>query len=342
VFSAVHETMRRGVDRVFPAAVLLVADQGEPVLHAGFGGAERLDTIFDIASVTKAVGTSLAAMWLVDEGRLDLNADARRYLPDLRRPDAVGIRIWHLLAHASGLPAYRPLFRTARGAGLVRAAAREPLEAAPGRRALYSDLGFILLGAIVERIARRRLDELLRERIFAPLGLRRTFFARRGARPPRNVVVAPTGRCAWRKRILRGEVNDENAAAMGGVTGHAGLFSTAHDLHQICRALVGAWSGDRSGPLSPEVVRAFWKRSPVPGSTWCLGWDTPSARGSSAGRHLRSAVGHLGFTGCSLWVDARRARWVILLTNRVALSPEPNRMKAFRPRLHDRVMEALP
>jgi CubicO group peptidase (beta-lactamase class C family) len=334
--------MQRGVrGGVFPAAVLLVADDGEPLLHAGYGDAERLDAVFDVASLTKAVATSVAMMWLVDRGRVDLDAPAARYLGELRRPGADRIRIRHLLAHASGLPAWRPYFRRLRGAEVVRAAAREPLESPPGRRAVYSDLGFMLIGAIVERAAGRPLDQLLADEIFGPLGLRRTFFVRGGTRPPCGPVL-PTGRCAWRRRVLRGEVHDQNAAAMGGVAGHAGLFSTAHDLHRICRALVGCWSGDRGGTLSREVVRLFWRRSRVPGSTWCLGWDTPSPGASSAGRYLRRAVGHLGFTGCSLWVDPRRARWVILLTNRVATGRDPARMQAFRPRLHDRVLEALP
>ncbi len=330
-------------DRVFSAGVLLVADGGAPVVHRGYGAAERLDTVFDLASLTKALATSVAAMWLVDRGRLDPESPSWRYIGDLRRAGAQDIRIWHLLAHASGLPAWRPYYRSLRGAALVRAAAREPLEAVPGSRAVYSDLGFILLGRIVEKIARRRLDKLLRERIYGPLGLLRTFFVDLGgaARPDGPERIAPTGRCGWRRRILRGEVHDENAAAMGGVAGHAGLFSTAHDVHLLCRALAGAWAGERGGPVSPEAVRAFWTRRRVPGSSWCLGWDTPSPRGSSAGRGLRGAVGHLGFTGCSLWLDPKRALWVVLLTNRVALGREPNRLKPLRPRIHDLVVAAL-
>jgi serine-type D-Ala-D-Ala carboxypeptidase len=338
VFERVHATMERALqDRVFPAAVLLVADDGEPVLHQAYGEA-RLDTVFDLASLTKAVGTSLAAMWLVQRGRLDLDTPAARHLAGLRRPGADRIRIWHLLAHASGLPAWRPYYRTFSGAAVPHAAAREPLEAPAGERAVYSDLGFMLLGGIVSKIARRPLDALLRDEIYQPLGMRRTFFVQRGRR--RGMSFAPTGRCAWRGRVLLGEVHDENAAAMGGVAGHAGLFSTAHDLHVLCRALADAWSG-QSGPISRDVLRAFWRRREVLGSTWCLGWDAPSAHGSSAGRHFRRAVGHLGYTGCSLWMDPGRGLWVVLLTNRVALGREPNRLKPVRPRLHDRIWEAL-
>lgn len=333
------------VDRVFSAATLLVADGGEPVVHRGYGAAERLDTVFDLASLTKALATSVAAMWLVDRGRLDPESPAWRFMGELRRPGASDIRIWHLLAHASGLPAWRPYYRSLQGAALVRAAAREPLETAPGSRAVYSDLGFILLGRIIEKIARRRLDTLMYERIYGPLGLLRTSFIDLGNAARREIArrerIAPTGRCDWRRRLLRGEVHDENAAAMGGVAGHAGLFSTAHDVHLLCRALAAAWAGERGGPVSPEVVRAFWTRRRVPGSTWCLGWDTPSPRGSSAGRYLGGAVGHLGFTGCSLWLHPKRALWVVLLTNRVALGREPNRMKPLRPRIHDLVMASL-
>jgi len=338
MFARVHATMREALrGRVFPSAVLLVADEGEPVLHAGYGGAERVDTVFDVASLTKAVATSVAAMWLVDRGRLDIRAPASRYLPYLGPAGADRVRLWHLLSHASGLPAWRPYYRELSGRALIRAAAREPLEAPPGRRSVYSDLGFILLGAIIERASGRRLDRLLRDEIYQPIGLARTLF-----RPGRRsgLPIAPTGRCAWRRRSLLGEVHDENAAALGGVAGHAGLFSTAHDLHRICRVLVDAWAGAQSAPVSREVVRLFWRR-PMPRSTWCLGWDTPSPRASSAGRYLRRAVGHLGYTGCSIWVDPARARWVILLTNRVALRREPNLLKPLRPRLHDRILEAL-
>jgi CubicO group peptidase (beta-lactamase class C family) len=200
--------------------------------------------------------------------------------------------------------------------------------------ARYSDLGFILLGATVERALGEPLDVAFAHRIAAPLGVGTTY------RPRTASACAPT------EGELRGVVHDENARALGGVAGHAGLFSTARDVSRIAHALVAAWHGARSSTvprlLAPARVRQMWTPSTVVGSTWCLGWDRPSPVGSSAGeRWPHDGVGHLGFTGCSLWIDAPRARWVVLLTNRVHPTRDNERIKAFRPALHDAVVTAL-
>ncbi len=316
--STVDRLMHDGLrDGVFPSAVLLVASRGEPVLHRAWGEAQ-LDTIYDVASLTKAVCTSVVAMRLHDRGLLPLDARTRL-----------------LLAHAAGLPAHRPYYRRLRGRAVIaRAAEREPWVYPPGTRSLYSDVGFIALGAVIERAGGSRLDRLFRCEVAVPLGLPDTRF---GPFLSRGSRVAPT---APRRR---GVVDDANARAMGGVAGHAGLFSTAADLHLVCRALAGAWQ-DEGGLVSRATIRRFWRRElPRTGSTWCLGWDTPSPRGSQAGTLLsRRTVGHLGFTGCSLWIDPVRELWIVLLTNRVRLGREPNLLKRFRPRLHDAILRALP
>ena len=217
---------------------------------------------------------------------------------------------------------------------------------AAGERACYSDLGFILLDWALERCAGARLDKLAQRLVFDPLGLRRTRFVqlqRQGALGAVQALpVAPTERCPWRKRRLRGEVHDDNCHVMGGVAGHAGLFSTAFEVHLIVRELVSAACSGKSTLFSPAVVQRFFERDKTPGSTRALGWDTPSLRGSSAGRLFSDwAVGHLGFTGTSIWIDLPRRLSVVLLTNRVYHGREPNPMIKLRPRLHDAVVRAI-
>jgi CubicO group peptidase (beta-lactamase class C family) len=349
-----------------PGLVVLVAEGGQVLFHEAFGARQLVprhlpalaDTVYDVASLTKAAVTSVIAMQEVGAGRLDLEAAAASWLAELEGsasadgPAAITVR--HLLCHASGLPAHRPFWRQAASApaerfAITRLAAREPLEHPPGTRAVYSDLGFILLGWILERSAGARLDVLAQDRIAAPLGLASTTFVNLAdpagrARLLGDHTVAATQICPERGRLILGEVDDLNAYAMGGIAGHAGLFSTAADLTAIARALVAAWRGE-GGPalVERDVVRAFWTASGVPESTWRLGWDGPAAAGSQAGDRLsRAAVGHLAFTGCSLWIDPARDVTIVLLANRVHPSiPTDDRFRRFRPALHDAALEAL-
>jgi CubicO group peptidase (beta-lactamase class C family) len=356
---AVHALMQRGVERAwYPSACLLVARDGQPVLHRAYGRA-RLDTLFDLASLTKPLAATTVAMRLTDQGKLRVGDRVARWLPELERSGTRGMRVWQLLAHASGLPAWLPLFRQVAGmapgrrrAAIRRRAAAAALSARPGERAIYSDLGYILLDWLLERCggggAGSRLDRQFARLVAGPLGLERTLFSRldrpdRLQRLRQRWDFAPTERCPWRGRRLVAEVHDDNCHAMGGVSAHAGLFSTAHEVHLLAREVARAYHGRDSGPLATKVVRRFldWGRRPA-GSTRVLGWDTPAPGGSSAGRHLGpGAVGHLGFTGTSLWIDLPRRTWVVLLTNRVYHGREPNPLRAFRPRLHDAVMRWL-
>ncbi|HEX4461712.1 MAG TPA: serine hydrolase domain-containing protein [Polyangia bacterium] len=312
--------LRDAVGVVFPAAQLIVCDRFSLQLDRAVGDCTS-DTLFDIASLTKPLATATLTMHAIDARQLSL---ATRPRPEMT--------IAQLLAHASGLPAWKPLGHSR--AEVLRTIADEPLESAPGTRSVYSDLGFILLGATVESALAVGLDRAFAERVATPLGIGTTYL-------PRDPAA-----CAPTEGDLRGVVHDENARALGGVAGHAGLFSTARDVSRIAHSLVAAWHGARSATV-PRVlpqarVRELWTPSGVPGSTWCLGWDRPAPTNSSAGtRWPRDGVGHLGFTGCSLWIDPPRARWVVLLSNRVHPTRANEQIRQLRPALHDAVVAAL-
>jgi CubicO group peptidase (beta-lactamase class C family) len=371
-FEPVHRACLAAVEAgAAPGFVVGVAQAGQTLFREAFGSRQivprllpaQADTVYDVASLTKAVVTSVLCMQEVAAGRLRLDAPAVEGLPELAgseagRPGLPGgaraaITWRHLLAHASGLPAHRPFWRRAAEAPSGRLAvawlaAREPLLHPPGVRAVYSDLGFILLGWWLERSTGQRLDELFAGRIAAPLGLASARFVSLADPDARAELlarrsVAATQVCTERRRLMLGEVDDLNAAAMEGIAGHAGLFSDADDLLAIARALTAAWRGEAAGLVPRDVVREFWTPSGVPASTWRLGWDGPAATGSQAGDRLsRGAVGHLGFTGCSVWIDPERELAIVLLANRVHPSvPADDRFRRFRPALHDAVLEAL-
>lgn len=366
-FEPVHKLCTAATeDGTVPGSVLLVVAGGTVVFHEAFGARQLVprklpmfgDTLFDVASLTKAVVTSVIAMREVGAGRLRLDRRVAELLPEFEGAERAHVTVRELLSHSSGLPAHRPFWRQAADAPSGRRAisllaAREPLEYVPGTRAVYSDLGFILLGWLLERRTGERLDALARRQIIAPLGLTATTFMSLSDPDDRMRVlgdrsIAATQLCPERHRVLIGEVDDLNAMAMGGIAGHAGLFSTAEELSRIAGALCRAWRGESTGNLDGalvdrDVVRMFWTPSGVEGSTWRLGWDGPAAASSQAGaKFSRAGVGHLGFTGCSLWIDPARETWIVLLTNRVHPAvPKDDRFKRFRPMLHDAIVDAL-
>ena len=310
--SEVERFLHEGVGAVFPAAQLVVHDRFRRVVDVAVGDCAA-DTLFDIASLTKALSTATLLMQRPNRRTISLD--------DEPRP---GLTVRHLLSHSSGLPAWKLL-----GPDPRRAVLKEPLEYPTGTKSVYSDLGFILLGDHLERVTTLSLVELFADCIATPLGVGTTF-------------EPEAARCAPTEGELRGVVHDENARALGGAAGHAGLFSTARDVARIAAELVDAWHGRAETLVAQETVRRFWSPSGVPGSTWCLGWDRPSATASSAGtRWPRDGVGHLGFTGCSLWIDPPRGRFVVLLSNRVHPSRANEAIKAFRPALHDKIVAAL-
>jgi CubicO group peptidase (beta-lactamase class C family) len=372
-FEEVEREMEIAVGhRVFPGAVLLVRD-GTRVFYLRAFGNRSLeptvtpmseDTIFDLSSLTKPFATSIAMMLLVREGKVRLDDRVTRFFHNFGVLGKTHITFRHLLSHCSGLAGWRPFFKEIlqieRRGGRIRflgshgakahvyqAIHQERLEAPPGTRMLYSDLGFILLGAVIEEVSGMTLDRFCHERIFRPFGLRATAFIdlsllRARRLEPVTEMIAPTERCPWRKKILCGEVDDDNAYAMGGVAGHAGLFSSAKDLDTILCRLKECYRN--ADPFIPQrIVQEFWTRDQaVPDSTWCLGWDSPSPADSSAGAYFsQHSVGHLGFTGTSVWLDLEHDRHVILLSNRVHPSRDNEQIRAFRPHIHDLIMTAL-
>lgn len=333
-----------------PGAVLAVSVRGRHVYHAtgrmgiGIDTVPDSTTVYDLASLSKVVGLTTAAMLAVHEGRLELDAPVTRYVPAFAGPGKERVTIRHLLTHSSGLPAFRLLYReTSDPCAALALTDTTALDTLPGRRFVYSDLGAIVLGQAIERVYGERLDSLIARRVFAPLGMTSTRYL-----PPVEWIprIPPTENDPWRGRIVRGEVHDENAARLGGVAGHAGLFGSARDLLVFGDWLLAVRRG-RDGDTLPvtldrRIVRRFTKRQNLPrGSSRALGWDTPS-RGSSAGRRLsRSSFGHTGFTGTSIWIDPRRELIIVLLSNRVHPTRENGQWGPVRRQVADRVVEGL-
>jgi CubicO group peptidase (beta-lactamase class C family) len=362
-FASFREVCRGAIaDGTTPGLVAVVAAGGRTLLHEAFGLGQlvpakapaTVDTVYDLASLTKALVTSVLAMQAVANGRLRLED------PAPGQPSG-GATVRLMLAHAAGLPAHRRYFdqlgvdltRTGPAAPelrdrVVAMAAAEAQVYPPGSRSLYSDVGFILLGDLLERVLGGRLDALADEHIFRPLAIDGLgFLGASGPSPtaPGGRPVAPTELCPVRGRLLVGEAHDLNAHVMGGVAGHAGLFGTAAAVATLAHALCAAWrdAGPSGGsPLvAAPVLRAFWTAAGIPDSCWRLGWDGPSPSGSLAGDVIsRDGVGHLGFTGCSLWIDPARETFVLVLSNRIHPTRHDDaRFRALRPALNDAALD---
>ena len=379
--ATLEEGRRAGVAPALSAAVLrggaLVHASAHGALPEPGARPLRDGDPFDVASLTKVMATTTLVAALVDRAALSLDGPVAALLPGFGAGGKERVTVRHLLAHSSGLPRWRPYFEGAaadpvagaafrppgerpapaalrpafeRGKDLVRAAVlAEPLEAPPGARAVYCDPGFLALGFLVEALLGGRIAALADERVFQPLGLRDTFFLD-GLAPEEAAARAagrafpPTEACPHRAEVNRGAVNDDNAWAMGGAAGHAGVFSTARDVAAFGQAWLDALHR-RQSPVPSAVAEELARRDATPGTTRALGWDTPSEEGSSLGTRLgrkgRGAIGHLGFTGTSLWIDVEQEVVVALLTNRVHPSAGNELIRAFRPRFHDAVAEAL-
>ncbi|HEY0969827.1 MAG TPA: serine hydrolase [Gemmatimonadales bacterium] len=319
---AIDRVVQRGISEGgYPGAAVVVGRKGASVFEKGYGrlgwteGSARVapaTTVYDLASLTKVVGTTAAAMVLYDEGKLDLDAPVSRYIPAFSGGSRDRVTIRHLLTHRSGLAAGRDLWRVAHTPAQARKLVIESkLHCQPGACYEYSDLGADLLGFVVEAAAGERLDRYLERKVFGPLGMHDTFF-----RPADSLRyrIAPTEVAPPRGYPLRGEVHDENAYALGGVAGHAGLFSTAADLSVFAQMLLNGGVYDGTRIVKEETVRLFTKRT---AGHRALGWDTAEG-GVGAGQYLSDrAFGHTGYTGTSMWIDPEREMFVILLTNRV-------------------------
>ncbi len=344
--AAIDAAMQQGIaDGVFPAAELL-AGSPEKILHHNHYGDCHHNSLFDIASLTKVVCTTTLCMIAVEEGRLSLTDRLVDCISLPQHPSHKDICIYHLLQHTSGLPAHRKFYLEVPEHDLGKPSARDFIlnrcsqeisEHPAGQQAVYSDIGFILLGRILEELWQEDLDRIFDREIARPWGIRSTHFTKIRARHP-ELNYVPTEDCRWRKRVMRGVSRDENCYAMGGVAGHAGLFSHATDLHQFAKLLVAAAGGSHEF-LNPSIVQNFIEpTTPLPQNSTerVLGWVIPTAPYSSSGSRFSShSIGHTGFTGCSLWVDLQEKLWVILLTNRTHPTVESNKIRDFRPMIHD-------
>ena len=368
VESAFQEAVAQGV---FPGAVVLVSKDGEIVFEQAFGSRSLIpektplkpNTIFDLASLTKPLATTIAIMILVREKKIRLDDQITRFIPMFGVFGKSTATFRQMLNHSSGLPAWKPFHEEIvkmEKAGRINFVAsraaksfvyeqihREKPLSAPGAQGLYSDLGFMILGESVEVVSNAMLERFCQDRIFKPLGLRSTAFVdltqlRTRRLQPVEEMIAPTENCPWRKRILCGEVHDDNAYAMGGVAGHAGLFSSARDIHALLACLNRCLHG-KDNFLPKALLEEFLaKDEKVPNSTCALGWDTPSPDKSASGTHFSPrSVGHLGFTGTFIWWDIEKNCHIILLSNRVHPTRKNEKIKDFRPHVHDLIMNVM-
>jgi CubicO group peptidase (beta-lactamase class C family) len=351
----VTRLMEQGVqDQVFPGAVLLCARQDEILYHRAFGVADLrtrqpvgTDAVFDLASLTKPLATAMAMMTMVQAQQLDLNVCLKDLLPVTAGTPKAEITLDMLLRHTSGLPAHREFFRQAAGQpdplkALDCLVVTEPLIALPGVNQVYSDLGYMLLDRVIREVTQTRLDRFVRTHVYQPLEIDDLFFID-SAFPPAPEVqsrLVSTQDCPWRGRVLKGEVDDENAWVSGGIQGHAGLFGSASAVYRLCLEILNALRQRCSRVLDPAVAATFAHR--YSGHTMTAGFDTPSRTGSSAGRFFSpKTVGHLGFTGTSFWIDPENGGIVILLTNRVHPSRGNWKIRGFRPKVHDCIEHCL-
>lgn len=356
----IEKIMAQGLkDGVFPGAVLLVSKNDTVLFLKAYGYANifslqpmTIETIFDLASLTKPLATTLSVMKLVQEGKLDFSQKVASVLSQFNDPQKGGMTIEHLLSHQSGFPDHRPYYLKLgklplgkRPQMLKRLLIKESLLSSPGEGFVYSDLGFMVLQWLIETVSEQRLSAFVEERIyplyeFLPSKSGGLHFRGVGTTRPKRAFAA-TEWCFWRSKLLDGVVHDENAYVTGGVGGHAGLFGTATDVHTLVSALISDYYGLSKQPVFEKfILEACFGQGGHFNRP--LGFDIPTPPQSSCGKYFSSnSVGHLGFTGTSFWIDLDRAVTVILLTNRIHPSRSNGSIKSFRPQLHDGIMESL-
>ncbi len=354
-FAEVDRAALAGIrEGLYPGAVVVVGRRDSILYTRGYGHytwnpASRVpdpdSTIWDIASITKVVATASSAMRLVDRGRLDLDAPVRRFLPRFAGGLKNRVTVRMLLDHTSGLKSYVPIYRKAgrSRARMIDLLYAQPLVRSPGDSAEYSDLNAMLLGLLVESVSGTRLDRFAKAEVFDPLGMTETRF-----RPPARLKrrIAPSG--IWRGNPVPGDVNDQNAAAFGGVAGHAGVFSTGTDLARFAQVWLREGQGSVGPWVSPATIRQFLTRGPRSG-TRLLGWDSPELEGEEPSIYgtliTHSAYGHTGFTGTELWIDPSHDLFLVFLTNR-AFDPKTRDsvkgLKLVRTELSDAAIRLVP
>lgn len=307
------------------------------------------DTFFDLASLTKPLATSLAVFSLIDQRKIGLADDLPHLLLQDVHLDKAKITLFQLLNHCSGLAAHRHFYKKVekipkqqRKEEIIRLILDDPLEVVPGKKDIYSDLGFILLGLIVERQTGLSLEDAVRRYVFQPLDMADKLLYN----PQEKGVIsfAASEECPWRQRLLKGEVDDQNTWIVGGVSGQAGLFARGRDVLSMVLNLTEIASGAKKHPYLNQdlLLKAMSRQNVIKGSNWGLGFDTPAESGSSAGKFIsQRSCGHLGFTGTSFWHDFEKDITVVLLTNRIHPSAENDKIKTFRPLFHDLVFQTL-
>ncbi len=352
--------LREGIrTRVFLGAVLFVRHKGHIRVQQAIGltsshpdsAPVQINTIYDLASLTKPLSTASSILLLAQEGRVSLTQTLGTLLEETKGAPLGQASLRDLLSHKSGLPAWRPFFqsfpptfssepdfRLKRIQAVLEMILKEPIDQSSPPTSTYSDLGYMVLGFVVERVTGQSLADFALERIFNLVEASPLAFGMHHIKGDVVDKIAPSEEDAWRGRLLQGEVHDENAAALGGIAGHAGLFGTAQAVGQITKAWLDSYAGKPS-LFQCDVVRQFVKAQP--GTSWGLGWDTPSQPSSSGQWFSPESFGHLGFTGTSIWVDPIRELEVIFLSNRVHPTRDNQAIKTFRPKLHDVIIQGL-
>ena len=334
-------------DSVFPGAVLLISKEGKTIYKNAYGNFTydkhstkvKLNTIYDLASLTKIVSTTTAAMICIDKGLFKLNDKVVKYIPKFANNGKENITIKNLLLHNSGLPAYKRFYKFCSDAeDVINDIYNTKLIYKTGSKTVYSDLGMIVLQKVIEKVTGKTLDKFSEEKIFVPLNMERTMF-----NPPDSIKkeIAPTEfDNYWRHRQLQGEVHDETASLLNGVSGNAGLFSSVGDLSNFLTMILNNGTYKNKRIIKEETVKLFTTKQP--NSERALGWDIKSPQKSSAGNLFSSkSFGHTGYTGTSFWVDPQKKLFVVLLTNRVYPTRENRKIIKFRPVLHDEIIKSI-
>ncbi len=335
-------------DSSFPGAAVLIWKNGKTIYNKAYGHFTYDSTsdsvtnksMFDLASLTKVVATTTAAMICFDRKLFTLDDKVIKYIPEFGVHGKENITIKNLLLHNSGLPAWKKFYgRNLKYDDVIKEIYSSELEYKPGEKTVYSDLGFITLGKVIEKVTGKSLDLFCRDEIFIPLKMQMTFY-----NPPDSLkkYCVPTEiDNYWRMKTLQGEVHDETSAMLNGVAGHAGLFATAEDLSKLVSVLVNYGMHEHKQFINKRTIELFTKRFSNE-STRALGWDTKSDTGSSAGKYFSNqSFGHTGFTGTSIWVDPKRNLFVVFLTNRVYPTRNNSKILSVRPKLHDTIIQCL-
>jgi len=358
--SAAEELLLAAIEGgAFPGCAVVVGDADGVIWKAGLGrldydagsSAVTTSTLYDLASITKVVGTTSVIFSLIRDGKLALDDRVVKHVPEFGGEMKDGVTIEHLLTHTSGLLSWRSFYKTCFDPDAILAEAYQvPVEAEPGTRSRYSDIGFIILGGIAARAGEAVNGELERQLVFEPLGMKDTVrnpgeeFFERIAPTETSQRVGPAVKETlprYKDKFVHADVHDENARGAGGMTGHAGLFSTADDLALFAGELLRGVQGKSAIFVQPLFEKFVTRRNLIEGSSRALGWDTPEGERPTGGLFSRNSFGHTGFTGTSLWVDAERGFYLILLTNRVHPTRENQQIRAVRRELGDVVVRCL-